>query len=289
MARERHYVGSKAKIGIVCDTILFDTIRSAAEFIYVSPTGDWREKTEHIDCFLAVSTWRGLKDDEWEGVNREDSALRQTLYDIIEDCRRRGIPTVFYSKEDPPNYDLFLGIARRCDVIFTSAVEMVPRYSSDCGHDHVHVLGFVIDPAVQNPHAAGLIPPVDGLLVQQIKKLIRVKYAGRLDDHPVKSAHRHRNQFRPEPPHMAVIVATAGDHLQLAALLLQIIKEEHVDIHCAVIIFEHGGLISLPDQVRHVPVNERRLSRSQKPAQYQNLRCSTHGKPFRIEYPVSTS
>ena len=164
MARERHYVGSKAKIGIVCDTILFDTIRSAAEFIYVSPTGDWREKTAHIDCFLAVSTWRGLKDDEWEGVNREDSALRQTLYDIIEDCRRRGIPTVFYSKEDPPNYDLFLGIARRCDVIFTSAVEMVPRYSSDCGHDRVHVLGFVIDPAAQNPIGCLRSPKKPGVL-----------------------------------------------------------------------------------------------------------------------------
>lgn len=164
MARERHYVGSKARIGIVCDTILFDTIRSSAEFIYVSPTDDWREKTAHIDCFLAVSTWRGFRDDEWRGVNREESSLRQTLYEIIEDCRRRGIPTVFYSKEDPPNYDSFLGIARRCDVIFTSASEMVPRYISDCGHGHVQVLGFVIDPAAQNPIGCLRSPKTPGAL-----------------------------------------------------------------------------------------------------------------------------
>jgi len=164
MARERHYVGSKAKIGIVCDTILFDTIRSAAEFIYVSPTDDWREKTAHIDCFLAVSTWRGLKDDDWRGVNKESSRLRRLLYDIIEDCRRRGIPTIYYSKEDPPNYDMFLGIAHRCDVIFTSAAEMVPRYISACGHNRVQVLGFVIDPAAQNPMGCLRSPKKPGVL-----------------------------------------------------------------------------------------------------------------------------
>lgn len=138
------------RIGIICDAVLYDSLLSGAEFVYLSPT-DWAEKISSIDMLLAVSTWCGLHGDEWLGVGKTGDPKREKFAEVIEACRMRGLPTVFYSKEDPPNYSVFLDFAKQCDVVFTSAEEMVPRYRADCGHDRVYVLPFCVDPALQNP------------------------------------------------------------------------------------------------------------------------------------------
>lgn len=159
MSSVRHYERFNRRIGIVCDQILYDTIGSAADFVYIAYGDEWRDSIVGIDCMLVVSTWRGLRNDDWRGLDKEGSLQRQRVYEIIDDCRKRGIPTAFYSKEDPPNYKVFLNIARKCDYVFTSASECVPKYIADCGHDRVHVLGFCVDPARQNPIGC---PPCGG-------------------------------------------------------------------------------------------------------------------------------
>lgn len=100
---------------------------------------------------LIASTWRGIKDDDWYGVGRIGEAMRAQLHELIAEGKRRGIKTVFYSKEDPPNYKVFLDYAKECDFIFTSAVEMVDSYRRDCGHDRVGVLKFCCNPDHDNP------------------------------------------------------------------------------------------------------------------------------------------
>ena len=152
MAAVRHYRRFDRRIGIVCDRIFYDTVVSAADFVYIRCGEDWRDAISRIDCLLVVSAWRGM-DDDWRGVSKEGSPQRKLLWEIIDSCRSLGKPTVFYSKEDPPNYKVFIDIARRCDCVFTSAVEMVPGYIADCGHERVGVLHFCVDPGSQNPVA----------------------------------------------------------------------------------------------------------------------------------------
>jgi len=153
MEAVRHYRRFDRRIGIVCDRIFYDTVESAADFVYVRHGEEWRDAISGIDCLMVVSTWRGLDNDDWRGVAKDGSPQRKLLYRIIDSCRELGKPTVFYSKEDPPNYNVFIDIARRCDCVFTSAAEMVPRYIADCGHERVAVMPFCVDPGRQNPIA----------------------------------------------------------------------------------------------------------------------------------------
>ncbi len=145
-----YYQKIKAKIGIVCDPVLYDSLVSAADFVYMPPSG-WREHVQDVDMLLVVSTWCGLHDNEWFGLGVQGRPIRDELLAMIAEFRRRGIPVVFYSKEDPPNYQVFLDFAKACDFIFTTAAEVVPDYRRDCGHDRVEVLRFCIDPALANP------------------------------------------------------------------------------------------------------------------------------------------
>ena len=151
MSAVRHYEKFDRRIGIVCDRILYDTISSAADFSYIPYGGDWRFSLGGIDCLLVVSTWRGLCNDDWHGIAKDGTPQRRCIFEIIDGCRERGIPVGFYSKEDPPNYGVFIDIARRCDFVFTSAEEMIPRYIADCGHERVSLLKFCVDPSSQNP------------------------------------------------------------------------------------------------------------------------------------------
>ena len=146
----RYYEKFKARIGIICDEFYWDSVKAAADFVYIS-YDDWTEKIKAIDVLYIISAWHGLKNDDWLDLSREGTPKRKIVYAMIAECRKRHIPVVFYSKEDPPNYDRFIGIAKHCDYIFTSCAEVIPKYVKDCGHERVFPMRFGINPIEHNP------------------------------------------------------------------------------------------------------------------------------------------
>src|SRR5699024_11484368 len=77
--------------------------------------------------------WRGVDDQSWKGITTKRSEKRALLFEeILPFYRTLDIPIVFYSKEDPPNYNHFLPFAQQSDYIFTSAAETIPKYQKDC-------------------------------------------------------------------------------------------------------------------------------------------------------------
>lgn len=153
----RYYEKLPYRIGLICDEFFYESICDAAQFVYVTPD-NWRQALEEgLDAFLFVTAWRGLHE-EWRGLGNVNgiglrglSPQRDAALDILEECRRRGIPTAFYSKEDPPNYELFLDFAKACDYVFTTAQECIPYYQQDCGQERVAALSFNINPRSHNP------------------------------------------------------------------------------------------------------------------------------------------
>lgn len=145
----RYYEPYDKRVGVICDEFLYDSLKSAAELVPVTPE-NYKEVCPGLDMLLVVSAWRGVGG-EWFGLGNVDNPLRQTIYDVIDTAKAAKLPVVFYSKEDPPNYEVFLDIAKKCDFIFTSCAEVVEKYKADCGHDRVEVLTFSINPQYHNP------------------------------------------------------------------------------------------------------------------------------------------
>ena len=121
---------------------------------------NWRGalKKHWFDVLFVESVWRG-KDGSWAGkmamLKDPQSGPSDDLKSLVADFRRRGIPTVFWNKEDPPNYDLYINTAKLFDHVFTVAEECIPRYRVDLGHDRVYALPFAAQPKIHNPVSVG--------------------------------------------------------------------------------------------------------------------------------------
>lgn len=100
------------------------------------------------------SAWRG-RAGSWTGkVARYPGRPRsRTLDRVVDYCRARGIPTVFWGKEDPVLFDRFVDAARLFDVVFTTDADCVDAYVARCGlpPDRVHPLPFAAQPALHYP------------------------------------------------------------------------------------------------------------------------------------------
>lgn len=141
----------KTKIGIISDLFLYKSFQGLADFYPVYPHN--YEQLGHVDILLLVSTWRGIDGVSWHGVTSKKNELRARLFeDILPFYRSRGIPIVFYSKEDPPNYNAFVDFAKQADHIFTSAEEVIPKYEQDCPDARsIGLLPFGINPKNHSP------------------------------------------------------------------------------------------------------------------------------------------
>ena len=145
----RYYGKQKVKIAIIADEFLYDSFKDIAEFIYITPD-DYLDYVEEVEFLLVASTWRGLCN-EWRFMATPDTENNERIQTVIETYKKAGKTVVFYNKEDPVNYEHFLFIAKKCDVIFTSCVEKVEDYKKDCDNNEVYVMEFCINPVFHNP------------------------------------------------------------------------------------------------------------------------------------------
>jgi len=158
----RYYEKCNKKFGLIADQFLFDAYKNVADCIYITPD-NYKEYISSLDFLIVASAWHGLNN-EWDGMTKVDTYAGKMIYTVIKAAKKNKIPVVFYSKEDPPNYEYFVDIAKKCDYIFTSAYEMIERYKEDCETDKVDSLCFCINPEFHNPIGICSIEPEDGVI-----------------------------------------------------------------------------------------------------------------------------
>ncbi|MBR2837866.1 MAG: hypothetical protein IKE55_03710 [Kiritimatiellae bacterium] len=137
------------RIGVICDTFFYESVCSTADFVYIPPDKATWADVKGIDVLLVVSTWHGLKNNEWVGFASTGTERRATALRLISECRANGVKTVFYSKDDPPNFAAFAELASACDFVFTSCEEMIPKYRKLCGHDRVWTMPFCVNDSTE--------------------------------------------------------------------------------------------------------------------------------------------
>ncbi|WP_313106980.1 FkbM family methyltransferase [Stutzerimonas nitrititolerans] len=136
------------KIACIMDDFTFGSYKPEAQLQQLTPT-DWQAELEEFqpELLFIESAWRG-KDELWGSkVGHNASELQQ----IVRWCKARGIPTMFWNKEDPVHFETFLTTAKQFDYVFTTDMDCIHRYKAALGHDRVYFLPFACQPSVHNP------------------------------------------------------------------------------------------------------------------------------------------
>ncbi len=124
----------------------------------------WREQLEasRPQLFFCESAWHGTEGCWDYRIHRNKRLLfdnRTALKRILRYCRRAGIPTMFWNKEDPTFFDdpvnSFSDTALLFDHVFTTCAESVPRYRALGKEAGVMMFGF--SPSLFYP-----VPLLDG-------------------------------------------------------------------------------------------------------------------------------
>jgi glycosyltransferase involved in cell wall biosynthesis len=142
------------KIAVILDEFSYECISATSITCLLKPL-NWKAQINDFqpDFLFVESCWFG-NNNQWGSLMYGNSynAPNQMheLAKVVEYCKKRGIPTVFWSKEDPVHYDKFAPTAKLFDYVFTTDVNMVENYQKDYGID-AEPLCFFCQPAVHNP------------------------------------------------------------------------------------------------------------------------------------------
>lgn len=139
---------SDVRMAAVMDEFTYSSYQHCCNVLQLTPS-NWMEELENHspDLLFIESAWRG-QDDAWKG---KISHCSDELRGIIDWCRIRRIPTVFWNKEDPVHFEGFIATASRFDHVFTTDIDCISRYKANLGHDRVYLLPFACQPATHNP------------------------------------------------------------------------------------------------------------------------------------------
>ncbi len=134
----------KTKIGIITDPIYYHLLGNEFELDYISHYNYLEKDYDSMEFVLYITTWRGLEN-EWRIPDRVEKTL-----EVLEYIKGKT-KIVFYSKEDPVDYDVFRQNSIFADVILTSGIEVVDKYKKLVKHDNVHSFTYFLDPKMHNP------------------------------------------------------------------------------------------------------------------------------------------
>lgn len=136
------------KVACIMDEFTYSSYRYECDLKQLTPK-DWEAELQAFqpELLFVESAWRG-KDNLWGSKVGHNG---QELKNILAWCRGRGVPTVFWNKEDPVHFETFLTTARQFDLVFTVDIDCIHRYKAALGHERVYLLPFACQPALHNP------------------------------------------------------------------------------------------------------------------------------------------
>jgi hypothetical protein len=146
---------SPLRLAVIADTFTITALRFEAHVLALPPQ-NWAVALDEFrpDILLVESAWNG-NDGRWQYCVANIKPDDRRLADLVDHARRKGVPVLFWNKEDPAHYDDFIAAARLCDVVATTDAEVIPRYAADLGHERVFALPFCIQPDIHNPRQPG--------------------------------------------------------------------------------------------------------------------------------------
>lgn len=136
------------KVACIMDRFTLDSYAPECQLMELTP-GGWREEIEEFEpeLIFVESAWQG-KDKLWY---RKIANGSKEYFELTSYCQEKGIPVVFWNKEDPVYTDTFMPAARMADFVFTTDIDCVKKYKETLKHDQVYFLHFAAQPEIHNP------------------------------------------------------------------------------------------------------------------------------------------
>ncbi|MBE7527736.1 glycosyltransferase family 1 protein [Betaproteobacteria bacterium PRO4] len=155
-AIERPGPFGRLKIGMVTDYFTADCLSAECRVKPMTPNnfrmviGEWKPDLIFVEsAFHGVNgTWRYelAKQPKWLRLGKPVA-----IYQLVEFARSRGIPTVFWNKDDGAFFDDFIDVAKVFDYVFTTDQECIERYRQYLpAHVPVNTLVMPYQPTFHN-------------------------------------------------------------------------------------------------------------------------------------------
>lgn len=136
----------------ISDQFTYECFRYEANFIQLTKK-NWKSEIDNANpaMFFIESAWNGNNGEWTYTMASYKKHLGDPLREAIKYCNSKNIPVIFWNKEDPTNYEVFIDVAADCDYIFTTDGGIVNKYIDRVGHNNVYPLAFAAQPAIHNP------------------------------------------------------------------------------------------------------------------------------------------
>ncbi len=149
---------TKIQVACILDEFSYECFKYEGVFHQITPL-NWKYfiDTFHPEFLFVESAWEGANNSWRYKVANYSKDKEQTLKKITEYCKSKGIPTVFWGKEDPYDFEIFIDAAALFDFIFTTDIGSIQNYKDRLNHEKVFLLPFGAQPAIHNPIDKGRI------------------------------------------------------------------------------------------------------------------------------------
>ncbi len=140
-------------LGLIADQFTTDTLASGVKVVKLSPE-NWQQEIadQPIDVMFVESAWKG-NDWAWHRkVGYYSDEEFAPLSALLAHCREKGIPSLFWNKEDPVHFDRFRKTAALCDHVFTTDSRRIIPYLATPGAltQSVSSCPFYASPKIHN-------------------------------------------------------------------------------------------------------------------------------------------
>jgi glycosyltransferase involved in cell wall biosynthesis/spore maturation protein CgeB len=138
----------KMRVAGVMDEFTFHSFAPECQLLQLHPEMAIEQLEMFRPDFLFVeSAWKG-QDGLWQ---QKISNSGEEITACIDWCKREGIPTMFWNKEDPVHFGTFIPLAKQVDYVFTTDIDCIPKYKYHVKHEQVYLLPFAAQPEMHNP------------------------------------------------------------------------------------------------------------------------------------------
>lgn len=136
------------RVAAITDTFTAATLATEWDMTNIH-RATWEAEIAQLEpeLLFVESAFAGIGD-SWVGELARFGRPSETLVEVVQWCSQRSIPTVFWNKEDPINFEMFLATARLFDYVFTVDADSFELYKRHVPNIQVGLMSFAAQPAM---------------------------------------------------------------------------------------------------------------------------------------------